>query len=328
MKNELQNAFDDLDEETDDEDSESCNSSKLSLHSRNKIQPTHLHLNGGNDHSEHHSNGQFMNEILNGVGTCEPGKCAIVEHEQLVVEIKYLKNVINSKDAEIKNITSITTAERAKLESNVDELRKRLSISEAEKERAHMNRNQEHELLVESKKRIAEQSNEIAELNVKIKLLDSKNLELLTDLEHTRTMLTDIQHKYHMVERNANAEKRSDVAVRQINEQHAAQVDMMQQQIYTMTAKLESRDNELKRLQIQYNELQSSREAILIDKSDTINRLNQQLDASQRQCQQIISKSSASSELEQEVLKLRRLVSVSEQQVNSMQRTISNLTSR
>lgn len=326
----MQNAFDDLDD-TDDDEGESRLSTDLSLnlHARNDERHGQLHLNGGNMmHNNHQANGQFTNNILNGIGSPSPTQCNVAEHEQLLVEIKYLKNAFSSKESEVKNITSMAAGERGRLESSVNELKKRLAISEAEKERAHMNRNQEHELLVEAKKHIAEQSNEMTELNVKIKSLDAKNFELLTDLEHTRTMLSDVQHKYHMVDRNAVAEKRVDATVRQINEQHAAQVDMMQQQINTMTTKLEGRENELKRLQIQCNELQCSREAMIIDKSDTINRLTQQLEASQRQCQNIIMKSSSSAELEQEVLQLRRMVSSSEQQMTSMQRTISNLTTR
>lgn len=330
-------------DDTDDEDGigDSRNSTELSLHMQSKMpsnRPNHLQ-NGGMFHYANHGNRahpndrknghQFMNEILNGE-SAPPPQCNITDHEQMLAEVKYLKNALNSRDEEINNITAMSTAERGKLEAQIGELKKRLSISEAEKERAHMNRKQTHELVVESKQKIAEQENAIAELNVKIKTLDGTNLELLTDLEHTRTMLTDVQHKYHMVERSAgtNADKHADAVVRQINERHAGQTDMMQQQINTMTTKLDCRDKELKRLQIQYNELQGSREAMLIDKSDTINRLTQQLEEAQRQCQNIMSKSSTNVELEQEVLKLRRLVTASEQQMNSMQRTISNLTSR
>lgn len=314
---------------------ESRNSTELSLRMQNKI-PTTRH-NGGMFHTARHANpnpsnrknGQFMNEILNGEITTSP-KCNVIEHEQMLTEMKYLKNALSSREEEIKNITSLSSTERVKLEAQIAELKKRLSISEAEKERAHMNRKQTHELVVESKQQIAEHESQMAELNVKIKTLDASNLELLGELERARTMLADVQHKYHMVERNAgtNADKHADAVVRQLNERHAAQADMLQQQLNTMNTKLDSRDNELKRLQVQYNELQGSRDALLIDKSDTINRLTQQLEVAQRQCQNIMTNSSSNVELEQEVLKLRRLVTASEQQMNSMQRTISNLTSR
>lgn len=276
-------------------------------------------------------NGIYNNHIQqNGYTDDGPPHRGKFDQDKLMDEIKYLNNALHSKDEEVKNISAHAAAERTRYENTIDELKKRLSISEAEKERAHMSRKQTHELVVESKQKIAEQENEMAELSVKLKTNDAKSLELLAELERTRTMLTDIQHKYHMVERNAgnNVDKQVDTVVRQINERHAAQVDMMQQQINTMTGKLEERENEVKKVMIQYNELQNVRDAMLIDKSDTINQLTHKLEVAQRQCQNMISKSSASGDLEQENNKLRRLVNASEQQMESMQRTISNLTTR
>lgn len=205
-----------------------------------------------------------------------------------------------------------------------------MAIAEAEKERAHMTRKQTHELVVESKQKLAEQEVHIVELNARIKLLDARNLELVTELEHNKSMLSDVQHKYHMVERNANltSDKHNDGIVKQINERHVAQVDMMQQQINMMRNKLEERDNQLKRLMIQNAELHRSREGMLIDKADTINLLTQKMEVSQRQCQNLLMKNSSDSDLIQENIKLMRSVSALEQQTEDMQKTINSLTSR
>lgn len=245
-------------------------------------------------------------------------------------ELRRMKIVIDSKNEELKNITAMNTDQRAKYESQVDELKKRLAIAEAEKERAHMSRKQTHELVVESKQKLAEREEHILELNAKIKVLDSRNLELVTELEHTKALLSDTQHKYHMVERNANlsSDKHTDAIVKQLNERFAAQTDMMQQQINTMRIKFEEKDNEVKRLQIQNMELHKSRESMLIDKSDTINQLTQKLEVAQRQCQNLILKNSSDSELVHENIKLMRTVSALEQHTEDMQKTIDGLAAR
>lgn len=242
------------------------------------------------------------------------------------VEVRHLKNVLASKNEEIRNITATYQSDRATLQCQIDELKKRLTIAEAEKERANMSRKQTHESLVESKQKLSEQDEQIKELNAKIKLLDASKLEILTEFEHTKTLLSDTQHKYFMVERNMQTERNTDSVVKQIKDQHAAQVDMMQQQINTMRTKFEDRDNEFKRLMIQYNELQKSRDGILFEKSDLINHLNKRLDESQRQCQEMIMRQSGSESSNQENTRLRREITSLEQTIEEMQQTINSLT--
>lgn len=311
MKNELQNAFDDLDDEVDDDDDASeCHNtidSTSNFHRKNRLQNG---FGNGKQSPVPQFNGANNNDLEN--------------------ELRRMKNVIESKNEELKNITALNVNDRVKYESQIDELKKRLAIADAEKERAHMTRKQTHELVVEAKQKLAEREEQILELNAKVKLLDARNLELVTELEHTKSLLSDTQHKYHMVERSANlsSDKHTDAIVKQLNERYAAQTDMMQQQINTMRTKLEEKDNEVKRLQIQNAELHKSRESMLIDKSDTINQLTQKLEVSQRQCQNLILKNCGDSELVQENVKLMRTVSALEQHAEDMQKTIDGLTAR
>lgn len=281
-----------------------------------------------------------QNQVFNGLagvraapatGNPQTGQNNVNNNEQkLLNEVRHLKNVLASKSEEIKNLTTKSVNERAQLESKISELKKRLAICEAEKERANMGRQQTHELFVESKQKLSERDEQIQELNAKIKILDAKNLELLTELEHSKSMLTDIQHKYHMVERNANftSEKHTDTIVKQLNDRYAAQTDMLQQQINMMRSKLEDRDNELKRLTIQNNELHKSREVMLLEKSDTITELSKRLEDTQRQCQNLIMKNGIDSPLVQENMKLMRTIATLEQENEDMQQTINGLATR
>lgn len=257
----------------------------------------------------------------------------IAENNQkvdLINELKRLKNELASRTEELKNVSQQRSRECNEYEAKLDEMKKRLAVADAEKERAHMNRQQTHELFVESKQRLSEREERITELNAKTKSLETHQLELMTELEHSKTMISDLQHKYTMVERNANvsSEKHTDFIVKQINDRHAAQKEMMQQQINTMRTKLEESEKELKRLMVQNNELHQSREAMLVDKSDTINQLTRRLEESQRQCQNMIMSNSTDSDFMQENNRLKRSITTLEQRSDELQRTINGLTSR
>lgn len=247
---------------------------------------------------------------------------------EMMAEIGKLRNALASKNEELRIITDEFNNERHKYQAKNDELSKRLAIAEAEKERSNMGRQQTHELFVESKQKLSEKDEEIKELNAKIKALDARNIEVIGELERTKTLLSETQHKYHMVERNLSTEKHTDNVVRQINDHHAAQLDMMQQQLIALRTKLEDRENEVKRLMIQNNELEKSREGILLDKSDTINSLSRRLDDSQRQCHDLLSKQGTDQDLVQENVRLMRKISALEQDKVEMQRTINNLNIR
>lgn len=313
LKNELQNAFDDL-ADFDDEEDASLSQTNLSLSNQSRKRYP-----------------EPQNHMFNGVlPSRDPLRTNNTNDPDLTKELRHLKNVLASKSEELKNVSAQAATERTQFESQIHELKKRFAISEAEKERANMSRQQTHELFVESKQKLSEREERIVELNAKIKLLDQRNLELMTELEHTKSTLTDVQHKYHMIERNGNftSEKHTDAIIKQINDHHAAQVDMLQQQVNTMRSKLEDKENELKRLLVQNNELHKSREAMLLDKSETINQLSRRLEDSQRQCQSLIMKTGADSPLVHENLKLTRSIAALEQQNEEMQKTINGLNTK
>lgn len=307
MKAELETAFDDLGDLDDDDDDGSINYSENS--------------------SSNHNNVAALTNPSYGLDT----KAHIDNLDaDRINEIMQLRNTLASKNEEFRNITSEFTNERLRFQKKIDELNKRLAIAESEKERAIMSRQQTHELFVESKQKLSLLEEEMCELNSKIQSFDVRNMELMSELESTKTLLTDTQHKYHMLERNNSysSEKHTDSVIKQINDRNAAQTDMMQQQINTMRKKLEERDNELKLVTIQYNELQKSRECLLLDKADAINQLTERLDESQRRCQEIIMKSTSSGDLVQENARLKNSITEFKRRTDEMQQTIKDLTMR
>lgn len=77
-------------------------------------------------------------------------------------DISRLKNALESKTREVEHISGLLMAEKKRS----DELDKRFKLSEAEKDRAFMQKQQFHDLLVEQKGRSSEYEDDIANLKV------------------------------------------------------------------------------------------------------------------------------------------------------------------
>lgn len=238
----------------------------------------------------------------------------------------HLNNMLDSKTRELGYITSQLTTERQQVKANTDDYEKRLAIAEAEKERALMTRDQTHELLVEHKGKLIDREEANEKLRSKIKSLESENSNLVGELESTKLMLSDIQIKYNMVEKNVmfTADRNTDNILKQAQERHSAQIVMMQQQIDGFKSKFDDLEHEHKNLQIRYKEMQRSRESMLIEKSETINQLNKNLEDAQHQCQQLLSRPN----LSQENRQLQNLVRSMEFQKDETNRTINKLQKR
>lgn len=78
-------------------------------------------------------------------------------------ELSRLKDALESKSREVEHIGSLLMVEKKRS----DELEKRFKLSEAEKDRAFMQKQQFHDLLVEQKGRTAEMEDEISNLKVR-----------------------------------------------------------------------------------------------------------------------------------------------------------------
>lgn len=175
-----------------------------------------------------------------------------------------------------------------------------------------MNRNQTHELLVEHKQKIIQLNEENEALKSRIKSFEQENEKMVAELESTKLLLSDVQTKYNMVEKNVifNAERNTDQILKQAQERHSAQITMMQQQIDGLKNKYDDMQHEHKHLDIRYKELQRSREAMLIEKSEMINHLNRNVEESQRQVQELLSRP----DMTQEVRRLQNALRTVEYQ--------------
>ncbi|XP_030374528.1 paramyosin [Scaptodrosophila lebanonensis] len=319
LGNLLENAFDDLDDD-DNDDNESTIGSTSNFHSdilppklpvpESVPSPLPLPLPMPNHHLHQQQpwQGQHHQQEL--------------QNANYDTEIHNLKMMLESKTHEVNNIN-----QRAKdMHKKCDEYQKRLTITEAELERALREKQHTHELLVDSKEKCSNLDSIIEKLRGEKRDLESENNQLAGQLETAQSLLADVQRKYDMVERDFHKrdDRTAEFRVKQLEEKQRAQMELMQQQLSQMSDQLDKKKQELDTMHTRYNALQSSHETMLLDKAGKINELNSALDVAQRRFNQLAAKPN----YETEYLRQQQCIADLHAQVASMEQTIATLNER
>ncbi|XP_039492962.1 golgin subfamily A member 6-like protein 22 [Drosophila santomea] len=238
------------------------------------------------------------------------------------IEIHRLKMLLESKNNELQNIHQESNAAHTKL----DELQKHLSITKAELERALREKQNTHELLVETKENCSNKDSDIDKLRSEKKQLEEDNTRLVGQLETTMTMLSDVQRKYDMVQASKQKweDRSADLRVKHIEDRHRAQCDLYQQQLCQMKDTLDRKQNELDQLNSRYHALQSGHETMLLDKAAKINELSQALDDAQVRCNQL----SARPDLQAENHRQQQCISDLKARIAYLEKTVASLHER
>ncbi|KAH8264163.1 hypothetical protein KR038_004102, partial [Drosophila bunnanda] len=296
----LENAFDDLDDEENTIDSTTNSHSELApprqpLAALNNFSP-HSHtpvLQDNQQQQQHHAN-----------------------------EMHRMKMMVESKTKELENVNQLATAAHKQL----DEFQKRLTITKAELDRALREKQNTHELLVETKERCSNQESGLEKLRAEKKQLEEDNTRLVGQLEITRTMLSDVQCKYDMVQRETHKreERNAELRVRQMEDAHRAQCDLLQQQLSQLADQLDRKKIDLEQMHSRYNALQSGHETMLADKASKINELSQALNVAQMRCNQVNSRV----DLEAEIQIQQRCIVDQKARIVELEQTIAVLNER
>lgn len=234
-----------------------------------------------------------------------------------VAQLRRLLEIASQENFQLK--TSLGTELKAR-DEQIGKLEKHLAIASAEKERANMTRAQTNDLLVESKTKCSELNSTVARLQFSVQELQKQNSDMLVEIENTNRLLRDSEMQLKMAENNARQRKEQ---LRE-TERKNAEVDLLQEQVNGLLKKVEDRDMELKTLEKKYRDLERSREALLVDKTDTINDLMRSLGDTQEQCNELLSRP----DLSHENFQLRQKVLALEKQAEEMQKRINILTSQ
>lgn len=117
----------------------------------NDHNPFYGQTNGNNYNNSPYRNNRDIHNNFNGH-----------RHSANDEDISRLKDAVESKTREVEHISGLLMVEKKRS----DELEKRFKLSEAEKDRAFMQKQQFHDLLVEQKGRSSEMEEEISNLKV------------------------------------------------------------------------------------------------------------------------------------------------------------------
>ncbi|XP_034489295.1 trichohyalin [Drosophila innubila] len=233
-----------------------------------------------------------------------------------------LKMLLESKTHELNNINKLASDARTK----AHELQKRLSMAEAELERARLEKQHTHELLVESKEKCSNLDNNIEKLRGEKKALETENTQLVGKLETVQTVLDDVQRKYDMVERDKHRrdDRNVELRVKQLEDHHSAQTELSQRQLSQISDQLDKKQQELDQMHMRYNALHKSHENMLLEKAQKINELNEALDVAQRRSNQLAVKQN----YETECTRQKQCIVDLHGQIAQMEQTIAELTDR
>jgi len=251
-----------------------------------------------------------------------PPQKPLQEDPQQANEMFRLKMMLESKNHELQNVNQIANAAHKQL----DELQKRLSITQAELDRAHREKRNTHELLVETKESCSNKDSDLEKMRLERKQLEEENTRLVGQLEITKTLLSDVQCKYDMVQKDKHKreERSAELRVKHIEDSHRAQCDLFQQQLNQVKDQLDRKQNELEQMTSRYNALQSGHETMLLDKAAKINELSQALDMAQMRCNQINSRP----DLEAENHRQQQCISDLKARIASLEQTVGLLNDR
>ncbi|EDV47914.1 putative leucine-rich repeat-containing protein DDB_G0290503 [Drosophila erecta] len=238
------------------------------------------------------------------------------------IEMHRLNMLLESKDHQLQNVNQETNAAHKK----IDDLQKQLSIMQAELDRALREKQNTHELLVETKETCSNKDSDLNKLRSEKKQLKEDNTRLVGQLEITKTLLSEVQCKYNMVQASKQQweERSADLRVKHIEDTHRAQCDLLQQQLCQMKDQLDRKQNELDQINSRYNALQSGHETMLLDKAAKINELSQALDDAQMRCNQL----SARPDLQDENHRQRQCISDLKASIASFEQTVASLHER
>jgi len=168
-----------------------------------------------------------------------------------------------------------------------DKLCRQLVLVNAEKAHAVSQNAQSMKNLISSRERVSELEQEVETLNLNLLNVQQSNLKLSGELEAAQISVKALEQKVSLLECSTVANR--DTLLRGVQERHEKEMIGLRNQIESITAKLNAKDTECDGLRQRLTDLNRTHEAVLVEKTDTINQLMVNLEESHRQCQKLMA---------------------------------------
>ncbi|XP_076636098.1 uncharacterized protein LOC143349067 isoform X2 [Colletes latitarsis] len=224
---------------------------------------------------------------------------------------------------EIKRLTEEMQQLQLEKEEEKNQLSRRITLLQAEIDRASMSRNQTQHALVDAKAEIVDLYNQITSLKEKNAVLEKANENTTVELNVARNSVIELQQKISVLERVQalqTNDKTHEKFLKQAQEKHAVEMRNMQTQINVLTDKLNAKETSYVALENKLVDVRRAHEMLMVEKGDTMNRLAQALEESQAQCHNLMATNNT-----QQLMQFQAQIKILTQEKEEMQKLVQEL---
>ncbi|XP_063226580.1 centrosomal protein of 152 kDa-like isoform X2 [Bacillus rossius redtenbacheri] len=191
---------------------------------------------------------------------------------------------------EVQRLQQELQAARDSAVEKQDRMSQELMLTEAEKNKAECLHREAEKRLFTSQKKIEELEKDVDRLKLNVRSLEELNTQLKQELESSQASNNDLHQKLMLLERSnlSNSNKHYDSFVKNCQKKHEQELQMWRTKFDGLNAKLEDKEAVCDRLEQRLAEQTRANEALMLEKSETINQLGRSLEESQRRYQQLV----------------------------------------
>lgn len=186
---------------------------------------------------------------------------------------------------EVSNLTQELATLRHERDTEVEQLKRKLLLLEAEKQGAFLSHKEAQNLLSDYQTQISQLRQDVEDLRLKNITLEKSKEEAERELSIAKASAADLLQKVSILERNGSglqSEKHVESFLKTVKQQHETQVRELQTTIENLTQKFSHKDHECCLLERKLSDSQRMQEALITEKGKVVNELNRQLEEAQR----------------------------------------------
>ncbi|XP_065208185.1 putative leucine-rich repeat-containing protein DDB_G0290503 isoform X2 [Planococcus citri] len=207
-------------------------------------------------------------------------------YQQLQVLYEVRLREIDQLRNDFESFKESSNKEKAYFSEKVD-------LLEAEKQRTLVTLGESQKTLVETKTRLSTAEKDLQEWKSRYSEAENLKNKALHELEMCKLANREMEQRLVVAEKNVfrNEDKNFDIFLKEVNSKHKREMADLQKQITSLSNKLMAKENECLKLEHQLLDLQRIHESMLVEKTEIINKLTSNLEESQSQCHKLISNS-------------------------------------
>ncbi|XP_026276703.1 trichohyalin isoform X1 [Frankliniella occidentalis] len=186
---------------------------------------------------------------------------------------------------EISHLNKELDSLRYERDTEVEQLKRKLLLVEAEKQGAFLSHKEAQNLLSDYQTQISQLRQDVEDLRLKNLALEKSREEITRERDVAKTSAADLIQKVSILERNGKgltSEKHIESFLKTLQQQHDTKVRELQTQLESLTHKFSQKDHECCILERKLRDAQRAQEALITEKGKVVNELNKELEDAQK----------------------------------------------